>query len=72
MYSHEIDQLLKIRNYLINSKEYERIMYTSPQIKEVKYSPYSDDFETWTSDNYYWKYKVYLKENKTIASTESE
>ena len=38
-------------------------MYTSPQITAVKYSPYTDDFETWTSDNYYWKYKVYVKED---------
>lgn len=64
MYSHEIEQLLKIRNYLINSEEYLNVMKTSPQINEVKYSPYSDDFETWTSDNYYWKYKVYIKGKK--------
>lgn len=64
MYSHEIEQLLKIRNYLINSEEYLNVMKTSPQINEVKYSPYTDDFETWTSDNYYWKYKVYRKDKK--------
>lgn len=63
MYSHEIEQLLKIRNYLIDSEEYLNIMTTSPQIDHVKYSPYTDDFETWTNDNYYWKYKVYVKED---------
>ena len=35
MYSHEIDQLLKIRNY--NSEEYLNIIKTSPQIDHVKY-----------------------------------
>lgn len=64
MYSHEIDQLLKIRNYLLESEEYAHVMRTSPQIDHVKYSPYTDDFETWTSDNYYWKYKVYIKDKK--------
>lgn len=59
MYSHEIEKLLKIRNYLISSQEYLNIMKTSPQINAVKYNPYSNDFETWTNDNYYWKYKVY-------------
>jgi hypothetical protein len=64
MYSHEIEQLLKIRNYLINSEEYLNIMKSSPQIDHVKYSSYTDEFETWTSDNYYWKYKVYIKDKK--------
>lgn len=62
MYSYEIEQLLKIRNYLINSEEYLNIMKSSPQIDHVKYSPYTDEFETWTSDNYYFKYKVYRKD----------
>lgn len=62
MYSYEIEQLLKIRNYLINSEEYLNIMKSSPQINHVKYSPYADEFETWTDDNYYWKYKVYRKD----------
>ena len=64
MYSHEIEQLLKIRNYLISSQEYLNIMKTSPQINHVKYNPYSNDFETWTSDSYYFKYKVYRKDKK--------
>lgn len=64
MYSHEIEQLLKIRNYLISSQEYLNIMKTSPQINAVKYNPYSNDFETWTNDNYYFKYKVYRKDKK--------
>ena len=62
MYSHEIKQLLELRNYLISNEEYLNMIFTSPQIIEVKYSPYSDEFEAWTSDNYYFKYKVYRKE----------
>lgn len=61
MYSHEIEELLKIRNYLISNIEYINMIDTSPQIDHVKYNPYSDDFEMWTNDNYYFKYKVYKK-----------
>lgn len=61
MYSYEIEELLRIRNYLLSSIEYINVINTSPQITRVKYSPYSDEFETWTSDNYYFKYKVYRK-----------
>lgn len=61
MYSHEIQQLLELRNYLITNIEYFNIIDTSPQINRVRYNPYCDEFETWTNDNYYFKYKVYLK-----------
>lgn len=61
MYSYEIKQLLELRNYLISNIEYLNIIDTSPQINRVRYNPYLDDFETWTDDNYYFKYKVYLK-----------
>ena len=61
MYSHEIQQLFELRNYLISNIEYLNIIDTSPQINHVRYNSYSDEFETWTNDNYYFKYKVYLK-----------
>lgn len=61
MYSHEIEELLKLRNYIISSIEYINMIETSPQIDHIKYNPYSDEFETWTKDNYYFKYKVYRK-----------
>jgi hypothetical protein len=61
MYSHEIQQLLELRNFIISNIEYFNIVDTSPQINRVRYNPYCDEFETWTSDNYYFKYKVYLK-----------
>ena len=30
----------------------------SPQINHIKFNPYNEDFEMWTSDNYYFKFKV--------------
>lgn len=64
MYSHEIQQLLELKNYLINHIEYLNILNTSPQVNHVKYNPYSDEYEMWTTDNYYFKYKVYLKKGE--------
>jgi len=61
MYSHEIKQLLELKNYLISSEEYINIIKTSPQICRTRYNSYSDDFESWTKDEYYFKYKVYRK-----------
>lgn len=61
MYSHEIQQLLELKNYLINHIEYLNILNTSPQINHVEYNKQQDEYEMWTTDNYYFKYKVYLK-----------
>lgn len=58
MYSYEIDQLIKLRNYLIENEEYMKIVLNSPQISYLKYDPFTKDYEMWTSDNFYWKYKV--------------
>lgn len=63
MYSHEIQELLKLKNYLIDNKQYLHIIETSPQIKRTRYNSNTDDFESWTSDNYHFKYKVYRKDN---------
>lgn len=62
MYSYEIQQLLQLKNYLLSNKEYIDMINTSPQINHVRYNPYENEFETWTDDNYYFKYKVYVKE----------
>lgn len=64
MYSHEIQKLLEMRNYLIDNKEYLDICDTSPQINHIKYEPYEDNFHMWTKDNYEFKFKVYKKEAK--------
>lgn len=61
MYSYEIDNILRENNYNISSSTYKTIL-SSPQIDHVKYSPYGDCFEVWTSDGCYWKFKIYLKD----------
>lgn len=62
MYSHEIQQLLELRNYLLTVKEYFNICNTSPQIREVSYNPFENNFYIETKDNYNFKFKV-KKEN---------
>lgn len=58
MYSWEIDNLLRLKKYLIENKEYLEIVLNSPQINSITYNPYGEDYEMWTNDNYHWKYKV--------------
>lgn len=58
MYSHEIDELLTKNNFRIKSDVYWNIC-ESPQVYRVKYSPYGDYIEVWTSDGNYWKFTVY-------------
>ena len=58
MYSHEVEQLLKIRNYLITYKEFIQITKSSPQINHIKYNPFEDNIEMWTTDNYYFTLKI--------------
>lgn len=64
MYSSEIDQTLKSQKYNIESGTYSKICSSSPQITHVKYNPYSNEYEMWSNDNYYWKFTIYRKENK--------
>ena len=61
MYSYEIDNLLKYRNYLISNKEYFEICKTSPQINYIEYKSFEDSFYISTRDNYNFKFKVYKK-----------
>lgn len=63
MYSHEIDQTLKSHNYNIDSDIYLHICDSSPQVTHIKFDPYDRLFHLWTNDNYYWKIKVYRKED---------
>ena len=62
MYSHEIQQLLEYRNYLISNEEYFNICRTSPQISGVQYRPFEQNYYIQTKDNYNFKFKVYKKE----------
>ena len=58
MYSWEINQFLEQRNYNIDSEDYIKICNSSSQISKIKYEPFGNYFEMWTSDGYYWKFKV--------------
>lgn len=64
MYSWEIQQLMEMRNYLISVEEYLSICGTSPQIIEVKYDAYQDNFMIKTNDDYNVYFKVKKKEEK--------
>ena len=59
MYSHEIEELLKIRNNLVSIKEYLKII-ESTQIDHIKYD--NGLFYLWTKDNY--KFILKIKEEK--------
>lgn len=56
MYSHEIEEYLKIRNYLLTAKEYIKILSNSPQINHVKYT--DDEITMWTEDNYKFTLRI--------------
>lgn len=62
MYSWEIENLLRLREYLISNREYFYILDTSPQIRGVQYKPFEDNFYIQTDDNYNFKFKVYRKD----------
>ena len=55
MYSYEIEQLLKLRNYLVSIQEYNKIC-NSPQIYHIKYD--NGLFYIWTNDNYKFVLKI--------------
>ena len=63
MYSHEIAELLKLRGYVLDVKEYFNVCETSPQITRVTYNPYDDKITILTSDKYDFKFKVKRKGN---------
>lgn len=48
MYSNEIENLLKYKNYLLTAKEYIKILETSPQINHVIYK--DDEIIIWTEE----------------------
>lgn len=60
MYSHEIEQLLKLKNNLVTIKEYLKITESS-QIDHIKYD--NGLFYLWTTDNYKFVLKI-GKENE--------
>lgn len=58
MYTYEIEQLLKLKNNLITYKEFIQITKSSPQINHIKYNPFEDNIEMWTTDNYKFVLKI--------------
>lgn len=63
MYSHEILELLRLRNYLISVEEYIRLV-SSNQVKYVKYNPFEDKFYVSTNDNYNFEFRVNIDKEK--------
>lgn len=67
MYSNKIDELIKLRNYILSNYEYLKItdVETSTQITNVSYKHENSgyDFQIKTNDGYFWKIKVIKKEN---------
>lgn len=57
MYSYEIEELLKLKNYIITVQDYVRIC-SSPQVDHVSYK--DDNFHIWTDDNYEFVLKIKL------------
>ena len=55
MYSEEIKNLLELKNYYIEVKEYLQII-KSPQVDHIKYD--NQFFNIWTRDGYYFKFKI--------------
>lgn len=59
MYSEEITELLRDKNYRdknynIDSKTYIHMIHSSPQINHIIYKPFDDYYEMWDCDGTYW------------------
>lgn len=57
MYSHEIEELLKIKENILSTSEYLEILSTSPQVNHVKFK--NGCYVIETDDKY--KFKVHVK-----------
>lgn len=66
MYSHEIEELIELKNNLLEIKDYVKIIKTSPQIDHVQYK--KDHFELNTTDGYNFKFKI-KQINRTRSKT---
>ena len=61
MYDWEFRNFLEERNYMLTSKEYIYVCNTCPQINQIKYNSFENNFEIWT-DCSHFKFQVYYKE----------
>lgn len=57
MFSYEIDELLKSKDYVVNMDDYKRITESS-QVTYINYNKDHDDFTVSTEDRYSWNFKV--------------
>lgn len=58
MNSNEIEELLKLKNDILEVKDYIDIITTSPQIIRINYNHDENSFDLLTSDNYKFKIKI--------------
>ena len=60
MYSHEIDNYLRSRNWNLTTNEYSEIcnLKENPQIARITYDPFQNNFAIWTDDNWNWTFTV--------------
>lgn len=56
MYSNEIAEYVRLRNYVLTIYEYCDIIKTSPQIDHIKYE--DELFKLYTNDGYQFKLKI--------------
>ena len=66
MYSWEIEQLIELKNHLLDIYDYCEIIKTSPQIDHVLYK--NQNFHLFTTDDYHFKFKI-KQINKTRPKT---
>ena len=57
MYSWEIHNELEKYNYVIPLCVYDNIC-NSQQVRRIKYEPFDDCYELYTTDGYYWRFKI--------------
>lgn len=60
IYSWEISNFLNNKNYELTKYEYMNItdIELSPQIRRIKYEPYSNSFYMETYDGYNWTFRI--------------
>jgi hypothetical protein len=60
VYSWEIDNYLRFRNWKLEKHEYIYISDTkvNPQISRIKYEPFSNSFYMETDDGYNWIFRL--------------
>lgn len=60
MYSWEIDNYLRTRDWEVTRYEYLYItdILSNPQIRKIKYDAFNDSFYMETSDGYNWIFRI--------------